>query len=175
MNDFPDQIIKPTRERMRKVIGYDELSETQAGGVTKKSGAVKVWSQLENLYRNGRLTSEQYQAGQKFGADWWLGYEAGRGVTMRWKEYISGAGVSGDLDAAERRVFHSRRFAEANVLLEEMGVRKPLHWFIINDIPTEQIGKRAAGYRGQRAATASGVTMIALGLQRLAKFYGLVK
>lgn len=173
MND--EALVKPTRERMRKAVGHDELTEAQPGGVVKKSGAVRLWTQLENLYRNDRLTYEEYQAGQKFGADWWLGYEAGRSVTMRWKEYISGAGGDSGLDSVERRVFHSRRFEEANKLLDEMGVRKPLHWFIINDIPAEKIGRRAAKYRGQRAATASGVTMIVLGLRRLAKFYGIEK
>ena len=66
MNDQPDDIVKPTRERMRRAPGYDELTEVNAGGVSRKSGAVRVWSQLENLYRNKRLTDEQYQAGQKY-------------------------------------------------------------------------------------------------------------
>ncbi|MEY4941555.1 MAG: hypothetical protein RIQ93_3290, partial [Verrucomicrobiota bacterium] len=117
-----------------------------------------------------------YQAGQKYYADWWLGLEAGRSITMRWSEYISGLGGSeGNMDAAERRVFHSKRFSQANEILEELGVRKALHWFVINDIPPENIGRKFWGYSGQRAASASAVTALGLALQRLAKFYGLVK
>jgi hypothetical protein len=175
MNDQPDAI-KPTRQRMRRAPGFDELTEAQSGGVARKSGAVRVWSQLENLYRNRRLTDEQYQAGQKYYADWWLGLEAGRSITMRWSEYISGlGGGDGNMDAAERRVFHGKRFAEANRLLDDMGTRKAVHWFIINDIPCEQIGRKFWGYREVRTASAGASTSIAISLQRLAKFYGLVK
>jgi hypothetical protein len=175
MNDQPDAI-KPTRQRMRRAPGYDELTEAQSGGVARKSGAVRVWSQLENLYRNRRLTDEQYQAGQKYYADWWLGLEAGRSITMRWSEYISGlGGGDGNMDAAERRVFHSRRFAKANEVLEGLGTRKAVHWFVINDIKPEDIGRKFWGYSGRKTASAGAVTGIALSLQQLAKFYGLAK
>ena len=170
-----DQVIKPTRQRMRRAPGFDELTETQAGGTTRKSGAVRVWSQLENLYRNRRLSDEQYAAGQKYFADWYLAGFSPR-VTSRMSEWVQGAaGAPGDLDAAERRVFHQKRFAQANVLLEELGVRKAVHWFVINDTPPENIGRKFWGYSGQRAASASAVTVMGLALQRLAKFYGLVK
>lgn len=171
-----DEIIKPTRQRMRRAPGFDELTETQAGGVTRKSGAVRVWSQLENLYRNRRLTDEQYQAGQRYYADWYISMHAGRGTTMRWSEYISGlAGGEGNLDAAERRVFHSKRFAQANALLEEMGIRKAVHWLVINDTPCEAIGRKFWGYSGKHSAAAGAVTAIGVALQRLAKFYGIAK
>ena len=170
-----DEIIKPTRQRMRRAPGFDELTETQAGGVTRKSGAVRVWSQLENLYRNRRLTDEQYQAGQRYYADWYISMHAGRGTTMRWSEYISGlAGGEGNLDAAERRVFHSKRFAQANALLEEMGIRKAVHWLVINDT-CEAIGRKFWGYSGKHSAAAGAVTAIGVALQRLAKFYGIAK
>lgn len=170
-----DEVIRPTSERMRRVRGYDELTEAQAGGVVRKTGAIRVWSQLENLYRNNRLTPEQYQAGQKYYADWWIGTEQGRGTTMKWSEYISGIGGSGNLDAAERRVFHSKRFAKANEKLEEIGTRKAVHWLIINDIPCEQIGRKFWGYKTKFTASAGAVTAIGVSLEMLAKFYGLKK
>lgn len=169
--------IPATPERMVKAgYAFDEMAEATAGGMLKKTGAIRVWSQLENLYRNKRLTGGQHDAGVKFYADWYFTLQSGHTITMRWSEYISGLNGSGEgMEAAERRVFHAKRYAAANRLLDELGVRKALHWFIINDIPAEYIGKRIQGYRGQRAATASGVTMISLGLARLAKFYGIEK
>lgn len=171
------QILAPTPERMRQAgYAFDELTEASSGGVLKKTGAIRVWTQLENLHRNRRLTDIQYDAGIKFHADWYLGLQAGQSVTMRWSEYISGMrGGEGNMDAAERRVFHQRRYAEANKLLDELGIRMAVHLFVINDIPAEHIGRKLNGYRGQRAATASGVTIIGIGLQRLARFYGLAK
>lgn len=170
-----DEIIKPTRQRMRRAPGFDELTEAASGGVTRKSGAVRVWTQLENLYRNRRLTDEQYAAGQKYFADWYLAGFSPR-VTSRMSEWVQGAaGAPGNLDAAERRVFHQKRFAQANVLLEEMGTRKAVHWFVINDVPCEAIGRKFWGYREVRTASAGASTSIAISLQRLAKFYGLVK
>jgi len=169
--------IQPTPERLTKAgSGFDELTEASAGGVLKRTGAIRVWTQLENLHRNRRLTDVQYDAGVKFHADWYLGLQSGQSVTMRWSEYLSGiGGGEGNMDAAERRVFHSRRYAEASKILDELGVRRALQLFVINDIPAEHIGRKLNGYRGQRAATASGVTIIGIGLQRLAKFYGLSK
>lgn len=170
-----DQVIKPTRQRMRRAPGFDELTETQAGGTTRKSGAVRVWDPLENLYRNGRLTSEQYQAGRKYEADWYLAGFAPR-VTSRMQEWIQNWGGSpGNLDAAERRVFHQRRFAEANKLLDTFDFRKPIHWLICNEIPAEAIGRKAWGYRTRHKANTAGRVDIARALQGLAKFYGLVK
>lgn len=170
-----DEIIRPTSERMRRVRGYDELTEAQAGGVVRKSGAVRIWSQLENLYRNGRLTAEQHQAGQKYYADWYLAGFAPR-VTSRMAEWVQNAGGSpGNLDAGERRVFHAKRFAQANAKLEELGTRKAVHWLIINDTPAEQIGRKHWGYSGRKTASAGAVTAVAISLQMLAKFYGLLK
>jgi hypothetical protein len=175
MNDQPDDIVKPTRERMRRAPGYDELTEVNAGGVSRKSGAVRVWSQLENLYRNKRLTDEQYQAGQKYYADWYLaGFQPN--VTSKMQEWIqNGGGGQGSMDAMERRVFHQKRFAQANALLEDMGVRKAIHWLCINDTPCEQIGRKFWGYKTKHKASASAATAAGLALQLLAKFYGLVK
>lgn len=171
-----DEIIRPTRQRMRRAPGFDELTETQRGGVTRKTGAVRVWTQLENLYRNRRLTPEQYEAGQRYYADWWLGLEAGRSITMRWSEYISGlGGGEGNMMAAERRVYHAKRWAQANEILEELGTRKAVHWLVINDTPAEAIGRKFWGYSGKHSAAAGAVTGIGISLQRLAKFYGLVK
>lgn len=170
-----DEIIRPTAERMRRVRGYDELTEAQAGGVVRKSGAIKVWTPLENLYRNGRLTPEQHQAGLKYFADWWIGTQQGKSVTMKWSEYISGISGSGDMDAAERRVFHSKRFAQANVRLDEWGVRKLVHWLVINEIPAEQIGRKFWGYKTRHKAASSATAVVERSLQMLAKFYGLVK
>jgi hypothetical protein len=175
MNDRPDDVIKPTKQRLRRAPGFDELTETQAGGVTRKSGAVRVWSQLENLYRNGRLTSEQHQAGLKYYADWYIGLESRGQITMKWSEYISGLGGSGNMDAAERRVFHAKRFAEVNKRLEELGTRKAIHWLVINDIKPEDIGRKFWGYSGRKTASAGAVTGIGLSLQMMARFYGLVK
>ena len=45
--------INPTPERMRQAgYAFDELAEASAGGMLKKTGAIRVWSALENLYRN---------------------------------------------------------------------------------------------------------------------------
>lgn len=170
--------ITATPERMRLAgYAYDEMAEATAGGMLKKTGAIRVWSALENLYRNHLITGPQYDAGEKYYRDWYLGHMASSQVTMKWSDYVSGlsGGDNQSMDAAERKVFHVKRYAAANDLLEQIGVRKPVHWLVITDIKPQDVGRRARGYKGQRAATASGVTLVALGLQALAKFYGLVK
>lgn len=173
MADDNEEIIRPTAERMRRVQGYDELTETQRGGTVRKTGAIKVWNPLENLYRNKGIGPEEHQAGLKYYADWWIGTQSGRSITMKWSEYISGISGSGDMDAAERRVFHSKRFAKANLVLEEMGTRKLVHWFVINEIPAEQIGRRHWGLKGKHTASGKAVGAIEASLFRLARFYGL--
>jgi hypothetical protein len=167
------ETVRPTKERMGRVQGFDELTEVSPGGVTRKTGAIRVWSNVENLYRNNRITSEQCQAANKFYADWWIGTQSGKYTTMRWSEYISGLGVSGDMDAAERRVFHSKRFAQANKLLDELGLREATHWLVINDVAPAEIGRVLWGYKNRDSASASGVVLINVALQRLKKFYGL--
>ena len=92
------------------------------------------------------------------------------------QEWIqNGGGGQGSMDAMERRVFHQKRFAQANALLEDMGVRKAIHWLCINDTPCEQIGRKFWGYKTKHKASASAATAAGLALQLLAKFYGLVK
>lgn len=170
--------LPPTPERMRRAgYAFDELAEATAGGMLKKTGAIRVWSALENLYRNRLITGPQYDAGEKYYRDWYLGFQASSQVTMKWSDYVSGlsGGDNGSMDAAERKVFHVKRFAAANTLLEQMDLRKPIHWLVINDIKPRDVGSRFRGYRGAEKAQASGTTAIAIGLQALAKFYGLVK
>ena len=175
MSDHPDDIVKPTPQRMRRAPGFDELTETLPGGRTRKSGAKRVWTQLDNIYRNGRLSPEQHAAGLKYFTDWYLAGFAPR-VTSRMAEWVQNSGAgSGNLDSAERRVFHQKRFAQANIVLEEMGTRKAVHWFLINDTPAEAIGRKFWGYKGKHSASAGAVTGITLSLQMLARFYGLVK
>ena len=171
------QILAPTPERMRQAgYAFDELAEASAGGMLKKTGAIRVWSALENLYRNRLITAPQYDAGEKYYRDWYIGFQAPAQITMRWSDYVSGLGADGgSMDAAERRVFHVKRFAEANGLLERIDMRKPIHWLVINDVHPQDVGRRLRGYRGKDKAAAAGTTAVALGLQALAKFYGLVK
>lgn len=167
--------ILPTEERLRMAPGYDELTEASAGGVLKRTGAIRVWSALENLYRNRLITPEQYDAGEKLYRDWYLGHVASAQVTMKWSEYISGLGGDGNLDAAERKAFHAKRYAQANLLLDQLRIRKPVHWLVINDIKPRDIGHRFRGYRGEERASAAGTTVVAIGLDVLARFYGLKK
>lgn len=175
LRQIPGAIL-PTPERMAQASGFDEMAEATAGGMLKRTGAIRVWSALENLYRNRLITGPQYDAGEKFYRDWYLGHVASSQVTMKWSDYVSGlSGSDGNLDAAERKSFHAKRYAQANCQLDAIGIRKPVHWLVINDIKPQDVGRRFRGYRGQRAATASGVTAVALGLQLLAKFYGLEK
>lgn len=170
-----DEIIRPTPERMRRIGGYDELTETQAGGISRKSGAIRCWTNLEDAWRKKLITDEQFEAGKRY----WLDHEmAGFNprVTMRWSEWIQGlAGGSQDLDAAERRVFHRKRWSQANTILEEMGCRKAMHWFIMDNLKLEDIGSKFWRYSGQRAASASARATVSLALQRLARFYGIAK
>lgn len=174
LREVPGAVL-PTAERLKLANGFDELTEASAGGVLKKTGAIRVWSALENLYRNRLITPEQYDAGEKLYRDWYLGHVASAQVTMQWSEYISGLGGTGNLDAAERKSFHAKRYAQANALLDQMHVRKPVQWLVIHDIKPADVGRRLRGYRNQRAASASGTTIIALGLDLLARFYGLKK
>jgi hypothetical protein len=168
--------IGPTPERLAKVVGLDEMSEAMSSGMTRKTGAIRVWSALENLYRNRLISPEQHQAGERYYRDWYLGFMASAQVTMKWSDYVSGlGGGGGGLDAAERKAFHAKRYAAANGQLEALGVRKPVHWLVINDIKPQDVGHRFRGYRGKDKASAAGTTVVALGLQLLAKFYGLVK
>lgn len=169
--------VHATPQRMAQAgEAYDEMSDTLAGGTIKRNGAIRVWSALENLYRNGLITSEQRDAGEKYYADWYIGFEAPSQTTMRWSDYVSGLGAdSGSMDAAERRVFHVNRFRAANRLLDQFDIRKPIHWLIINGIIPRDVGRRFRGYRGRDTAASSGTTTIVIGLTGLAKFYGLVK
>jgi hypothetical protein len=169
--------IGPTPERMAQIgRDFDPVTEAAAGGMLKRTGAIRVWSQLENLHRNGLITTPQYDAGEQYHRDWYLGFQASAQVTMRWSEHISGMGGSGTaMDAAERRAFHARRFAGANGLLETMGLRKSVHWLVINDVRPREVGHRLRGYRGRDQAKAAGTTAVAIGLQCLARFYGLSK
>jgi hypothetical protein len=176
MSDRPDdEIIRPTKERMRKAIGYTEVVEAMPGGLTRKNGALRITRNLDDLLSKRLITPEQHAAGQKYYADHEMAGFSPR-VTMRWSEWIQGlAGSPGNLDAAERRVFHKKRWHQANQLLEERGWRKAVHWLVMDDLKIEQIGRKYWGYRNDRAASASGRATVADALQLLAKFYGLVK
>ena len=170
-------VVLPTPQRLRMIgNNFDALSEATTGGIPKKTGAIRVWSSLENLYRNGHISGQQRDAGERYYRDWYIGFQASAAVTMKWSEHISGAdGAAPVMDVAERKVFHAKRFALANKMLDEIQMRKPVHWLCINDIRAEDIGRRSRGYRSKDKAQAAGTTLAVVGLQNLAKFYGLVK
>lgn len=169
--------VQPTPERLRQIgDDYDDLTEATSGGITRRTGAVRAWTPLENLYRNRLISGPQYDAGEKYYRDWYIGFQASAQVTMKLSDFVSGGGGdSSTMDAAERRVFHQRRFAEANKLLDLFGMRKPVHWLIVDGIKPQDVGRRFRGYRGKEKAAASGTTLIATALNGLAKFYGLIK
>lgn len=171
-----DDIVRPTPERLAMIgDGFDNVTETVSRNQVRATGAVRVWSSLEHLYRNHAISEAEYDAGEQFYRDWFLGFHASEQTTMQWSEYIPGSGGSGDLDAAERRTFHARRFARANARLDEIGVRKLVHWVVINGLNAEQVGRRWRGYRTRHKAAASGATAVSMALGVLAKFYGLAR
>jgi hypothetical protein len=176
MNDRPgDEIIRPTKERMRKSIGHDEVVETTPGGLTRKNGAVRLVRHLDDLWKKGLVSDEEREAGYKFHIDHELAGYSPR-VTMDYRRMLGGTDRGQpDLDAAERREFHRKRWHQACKVLEEIKCRKAMHWFLIEDIKLENIGSKFWGYGGQRASTASARATVSIALYRLARFYGLVK
>lgn len=170
-----DEIIRPTRERMAKAIGHEEVVEVTPGGMTRKNGAVRLTGAVADIYKKGRIDDVQLSAAERYYLDWYIGFGSTERVTMRWAEYIGGHSPGGSLDAAERRVFHQKRYAEANKLLEQMGWRKPVHWLVITDRTAEQVGRLHYRYRGKHSGSAAAVTGLRDALQFLAVFYGLAK
>lgn len=169
-----DDIVKPTKERMRKVIGFDEMVEAQSGGTLKKSGAIRLHGPILDIFKKRRITPEQFAAAEKYFADWYIAHGSQQRVTMKWQEYIGGGfSPAGNMDAGERRSFHAKRFAQANALLEELKLRKPVHWMVICEQTAEQIGRLHWRYSGKHSAGTAAVVGIQSGLQRLAVFYGI--
>jgi len=175
MTDRPDDIVRPTKERLRKSIGWREMVEVAPGGTTRKSGALREIRPLDDLRDKELITPEQYAAGYRYWVDHELSGYSPR-VTLDYRRMLGSLDHSRpDLDAAERREFHRKRWKKANDLLESIACRKPMHWLLIEGIKPENIGKKHWGYRGQRAASASAVTSIRIALFLLAKFYGLIR
>lgn len=173
--------ISPTPERMRQIGGdFDELAEATPGGLLKKTGALRVWTAMENLYRNGVITGVEKDAGDQYYRDYYIVHGGGLNVTMRWRDHVSGfgSGVS-DLDAAERREFHRKRLHAANRMLKGLTADerfyKLIQWAVIEDCGSAEIGRRARGLRDRKRAGASGSAALSDALSILAKFYGLKK
>jgi hypothetical protein len=176
MSDRPDdEIIRPTKERMRKAIGWTEMVEVASGGTTRKSGAVREIRWLDDLWQKGLVSSEEREAGYKYQTDHELAGYSPR-VTLDYRRMMGGLDRGQpDMDAAERRVFHRDRWHKANKILEEIKCKKAMHWFLIENIKPETIGRQYWGYGGQRASTASARATISIALYRLARFYGIVR
>jgi hypothetical protein len=175
MTDQPDDIVRPTRERMRRMIGHDEEVETLPGGTTRKSGAIREWSQLENLHRNNLISDEEYAAGRRYEIDHRMAGFDPR-VTLDYRRMLGSLDHSSpDLDAAERREFHRKRWHQANKVLKECGTRKLIHWMIIENIAPQSIGRKHWGVRGKHTAAGRAVGAIQTSLYRLAVFYGLIR
>jgi hypothetical protein len=176
MNDVPQDVVRPTRERMQKVVGFDEMVEAQSGGVLRKTGAIRISGPIRDIWKKGRISDEQYAAAEKYFIDWWIAHGSQQSVTMRWQEYISGGfSPGGNMDAGERRAFHSKRYAQANELLEELKLRKPVHWLVVCEMRAEEVGRLWWRYRGKHSAGTAAVVGIGNGLQRLAVFYGIAR
>lgn len=170
--------VTATPERLRQIgTEFDEMSEVTAGGILKKTGAIRRWTPLENLYRNRLITGPQFDAGEKLYLDHYIGFVASAHVTMQLSDFVSGSSGADNssMDAAERKVFHQKRYREANKVLDLFDVRKPIHWLIFEEIKPQYVGHRFRGYRGKDKAASSGTTTVAIALQGLARFYGLVK
>jgi hypothetical protein len=173
--------ITATPERMQMVgQNFDEMAEATSGGLLRKTGAIRVWTSLENLYRNKVISAIEKDAGDQYYRDHYIVHVGGMNVTMNWSDHVSSFGGSyGNLDAAERREFHRKRLHAANKTLKNMTMDerfyKLIQWVVVDDCGSTEVGRRARGLRDRKRAGASGSASISDALAVLAQFYGMSK
>ena len=160
--------VMPFRVSVDTTIARDGLREIRVDGYGADGTIVKSASALVNI-ANGQRTLSPVEVTQAVLAH-----------MERWEPHIRATYLlrpEHALAQARPDLVEARGglTPDEQALLDELGIRKAVHLFVINDIPAEHIGRKLNGYRGQRAATASGVTIIGIGLQHLARFYGLAK
>lgn len=130
---------------------------------TVKRHAYRKVSPFEALYRHEDIDHEQWQAAQRL-TKHWLGSQ---GVDVRDSE----GGANGDYEFA--RTVHSREFAEACRV-----VGTPQQWdalmTMLDETGTpEDLGRTWRRVRCRKQARAYGVSLIVLGLEQLARHWGI--
>jgi hypothetical protein len=154
------ETIEPTSEWLDKHRGSIEKPHTDQ---KVKRVAYRKLSPFETLHRSEDIDREQFQAAQRLTRHW-LGSQ---GVDVR----DSDTGGHGDYEFA--RSVHSREFAEARCTVEISSQWDALMTCLDESGSPEDIGRTWRGVKCRKQARAYGVALIALGLERLARHWGM--
>lgn len=167
-----EELVRPTPERLGKVSPkvVVRVVENEGGGHGRLTGT-KILSPLEELLHRERIEAREFEAARKFYVDWYFTERPSQAV-MRWQEFVSSGASPGDLDQAERRSFHAKRFAGACQSLGAYhgAVAKML---VLDEMSLTQIGIRIFGFKSRNGAAGSGLAAAVGMLDVLARFYKL--
>jgi hypothetical protein len=167
----PRERLDTTPERRSKLTnGTVDVIENEGGGKGIATGR-RIVSPLDNLLAREQIEPCEFDAAVHFYRDWYYA-ERPSAHMMRWTEFVDTGSAPGDLDAAERAAFHSRRFQAALRLLGpyQGAVARLL---IIDELDCTNIGRRLNGYTSDNSAAAAGFAQAAIVLDTLARYYGL--
>ena len=162
----------PTPERLSKVktAMVDVMETVTRGGALKMTGR-RIVTPLDDLRHHDRITEREHAAGMRYYADYVYAERPSQSV-MRWQEFVSSSHTPGELDGAERKAFHSRRFADANAWLGKY-LASIVRMLVVEDMAAMEIGVAVFGYKHRNSASSAGVALASAGLERLASFYRL--
>jgi len=152
--------VEPTREWLDKHVG--KLDRPHVDQHVRRVAYRKL-SPFETLHRNDDIDQEQWQAAQRLTRHW-LGSQ---GVDVR--DFNGGA--SGDYEFA--RTVHAREFHEARFVVQVSSQWDALMTMLDETGTPEDLGRTWRGAKTRALARAHGVHLIALGLEVLARHWGI--
>lgn len=176
----------PTPERMRIANGSLHRFEHVEGGRIIAT-SYRVGSPVWKMFKDGHIGEPEHQAAELLYRDY-ARSDYQPGMVGKYSPKIDGGTTPlaqmADTDRlmpGERRVFHAARYRQALLHLKHEASAHWVRRLVCEDpiggnekpLTLADIGRGYCGYKNERQAYASGVTLVRIALEMLADFYGL--
>ena len=160
----PDEIIQPTPERLAKAGDATGEHVTESG---RRTVRMLDGSQVSMLFERGSLNADQFNAGERFYADWYFAGLAASGVIDPARDVVDGGKIE---TMTERRLAALGRWQSAVQGVGKMH-SQALTCIVLLDEPLEVYGRRYHKRASRKDATIAAITVLQVALAQLDLYY----
>lgn len=164
-----------TMERALQV-GEDGFEITPSSKINPRGTMRIVAAPLDRLWKEGKVTQREFEAGDKYRADSYLAAVDPGAGTVDWAR-AGGGGTSNRVPM----MFTAQHIADARIRFREVEQAIPprstvatlLYLALIKEQPLAEIGRNTFGRADRKEATVAGMAGVRTALAALADHYGL--
>lgn len=130
-------------------------------------------SMLDCALNRRRISSKQYEAGEKYRHHWYHAGMAGNLISHNFEAIARAEALFGGMARTENEAFHRQQYRKARRELERVECLNAVEGFVLFDTAPVDLGYALTRWKSRQQAEAAALERIQIGLHVLVGYFGI--